>query len=289
MSFAQAFHTVFSGCCCAARQSGRVRVHRCARNPGRPCCSDVCRNPSISGATKGTITLAEAVDLIRTYLTYDAYRSFGPLIDGLDSRGRPARATLPMRTCRIERPATATLFRRAGSAANAPANPFRRCSNSRSTSRRKLRQGMRRARLRGRRGVCRAKRTAPRVDPIQHDGEDARAVIDWIAKQSWSDGRVGMYGGSYSGFTRNGPPQSACRAPSGDRHLDAHRPRNRRSDGRQHLSVNSAYRWSLLRYALPKRLDEISCYDDAPVALPGSRTGTRAAKPTGISDADVRP
>jgi putative CocE/NonD family hydrolase len=38
--------------------------------------------------------------------------------------------------------------------------------------------------------------------PYEHDGEDARAVIEWIAKQSWSDGRVGMYGGSYNGFTQ---------------------------------------------------------------------------------------
>ncbi|MGA7303738.1 MAG: CocE/NonD family hydrolase, partial [Rhodothermales bacterium] len=38
--------------------------------------------------------------------------------------------------------------------------------------------------------------------PYEHDGEDARAVIDWISKQPWSDGRVGMYGGSYNGFTQ---------------------------------------------------------------------------------------
>jgi predicted acyl esterase len=30
--------------------------------------------------------------------------------------------------------------------------------------------------------------------PYQHDGDDVRAVINWIAKQDWSDGRVGMYG-----------------------------------------------------------------------------------------------
>lgn len=39
------------------------------------------------------------------------------------------------------------------------------------------------------------------IVPYEHDGGDADAVIDWIAKQPWSDGRVGMYGGSYSGFT----------------------------------------------------------------------------------------
>lgn len=40
------------------------------------------------------------------------------------------------------------------------------------------------------------------VEPYEHDGEDAAAVIDWIARQPWSDGRVGMYGGSYEGFTQ---------------------------------------------------------------------------------------
>ena len=38
--------------------------------------------------------------------------------------------------------------------------------------------------------------------PFEHDGDDARAVIDWISKQPWSDGRVGMYSGSYNGFTQ---------------------------------------------------------------------------------------
>jgi putative CocE/NonD family hydrolase len=37
--------------------------------------------------------------------------------------------------------------------------------------------------------------------PYERDGEDARAVVDWISKQLWNDGRVGMYGGSYGGFT----------------------------------------------------------------------------------------
>lgn len=39
------------------------------------------------------------------------------------------------------------------------------------------------------------------IEPYRYDGMDAAAVIDWIAQQPWSDGRVGMYGGSYSGFT----------------------------------------------------------------------------------------
>jgi putative CocE/NonD family hydrolase len=37
--------------------------------------------------------------------------------------------------------------------------------------------------------------------PYEHDADDATAVIEWISKQPWSDGKVGMIGGSYSGFT----------------------------------------------------------------------------------------
>jgi predicted acyl esterase len=33
--------------------------------------------------------------------------------------------------------------------------------------------------------------------PYEHDGNDAYDVIDWISKQSWGNGKVGMYGGSY--------------------------------------------------------------------------------------------
>ncbi len=48
----------------------------------------------------------------------------------------------------------------------------------------------------------RGKRLSPDpIVPYEHDAEDGRAVIDWIIQQSWSDGRVGMRGGSYSGFT----------------------------------------------------------------------------------------
>ena len=38
--------------------------------------------------------------------------------------------------------------------------------------------------------------------PYEHDGQDIYDVIDWIGKQSWSDGKVGMYGGSYTGFSQ---------------------------------------------------------------------------------------
>jgi uncharacterized protein len=41
-----------------------------------------------------------------------------------------------------------------------------------------------------------------RIAPYEYDGRDADRVITWIAKQPWSNGKVGMYSGSYNGFTQ---------------------------------------------------------------------------------------
>ncbi|AGC43791.1 hydrolase, coce/nond family [Myxococcus stipitatus DSM 14675] len=49
----------------------------------------------------------------------------------------------------------------------------------------------------------RGKRNSPQEPvPFEHDGADAIAVIDWVSRQPWSDGQVGMFGGSYEGFTQ---------------------------------------------------------------------------------------
>ena len=47
----------------------------------------------------------------------------------------------------------------------------------------------------------RGKRLSPdEIVPYEHEAKDTFGVIDWISKQPWSNGEVGMYGGSYSGF-----------------------------------------------------------------------------------------
>ena len=48
--------------------------------------------------------------------------------------------------------------------------------------------------------------------PSEHD--DLAEVIAWLAAQEWSNGRVGMFGTSYSGFNSL---QVACRAAAGAR------------------------------------------------------------------------
>lgn len=39
-------------------------------------------------------------------------------------------------------------------------------------------------------------------EPFEDEAEDNYEVIDWISKQSWCNGSIGMYGGSYLGFTQ---------------------------------------------------------------------------------------
>lgn len=38
--------------------------------------------------------------------------------------------------------------------------------------------------------------------PYMHDGEDADDVVDWISRQPWCNGKVAMFGGSYTGFVQ---------------------------------------------------------------------------------------
>lgn len=40
------------------------------------------------------------------------------------------------------------------------------------------------------------------IVPYEYDGKDAYDVIEWISHQPWSNGAVGMFGGSYNGFTQ---------------------------------------------------------------------------------------
>jgi uncharacterized protein len=55
------------------------------------------------------------------------------------------------------------------------------------------------------------------------DGRDAYDVIEWIARQPWSDGQVGMWGGSYAGFNqwaalKESPPHLKTIVPAGAAH-----------------------------------------------------------------------
>ena len=56
-------------------------------------------------------------------------------------------------------------------------------------------------------------------DPYRHEGKDGYDTIEWTAKQSWSNGRVGTYGLSYPGAVQwlaamESPPHLQAMAPA---------------------------------------------------------------------------
>lgn len=41
-----------------------------------------------------------------------------------------------------------------------------------------------------------------KIEPFEHEVQDINNVISWITKQNWSNGKIGMIGGSYLGFSQ---------------------------------------------------------------------------------------
>lgn len=150
--------------------------------------------------SKGSIQTGEAVDLVWAYLSFDASRSYQPLVQALDSADEKRRYVeervripvarnveihaLVLRPRQQPKPLPAllefTIHLGEHEAKAAAAHGYVGVV----------------AYTRGKPG-----KTRGRIFPFQHEGEDARAVIDWIARQPWSDGRVGMIGEGYSGYT----------------------------------------------------------------------------------------
>jgi putative CocE/NonD family hydrolase len=94
-----------------------------------------------------------------------------------------------------------------------------------------------------------------KLDPYKFDNDDARAVINWIAAQPWSDGRVGMYGTGFSGFTAWA---AARRAPPALKAIATTAPTAPGIDFPMGGSIfrNSAFRWLLsANNANPSELD----------------------------------
>lgn len=146
-----------------------------------------------------SIDQADAVELIWKYVAFDAYRTFGPLAVLLNAEEDHRRYTVDDEIL-IQTPDGAgisAVVTRPNSLTNPlPALLEFRMDDSQNYAKDCAAHGYVGvvAYARGRR------KNSSGFVLFQHDGEDARAVINWIAKQAWSDGRVGMYGEGYSGF-----------------------------------------------------------------------------------------
>ena len=210
--------------------------------------------------TGDSIGQTEAVALAWAYLSYDAYRSFGPIVTALNAEEERRRYTVEdnvlIKTTGGASIA-AVIVRPNGAAAPLPALLEFTIYDSQKYARECAAHG-----YVGVVAFTRGVRTDPRqIIPFQRDGEDARAVIDWIAKQPWSDGRVGMYGDGYSGFTawaaaKKVPPALKAIATAGATAPGIDIPM---AGG---VFQSSAYRWSSY-VTNTKSPDESGYYDDA--------------------------
>jgi putative CocE/NonD family hydrolase len=206
-----------------------------------------------------SISQSDAVQLLWTYLTYDAFRNFGPLVDLLDAADDRARYSADNEILiKTADGATisAVLVRPNGPAKPLPALLQFTIDDSQNYAKECAAHGYV--------GVVAYPRgngkSGDQVVPFQKDGEDARAVIEWIAKQPWSDGRVGMFGEGYGAFAawaaaKRVPPAlkaiatSAASAPGIDVPMTGN------------IFQNSAYRWSLCATNSKESVED-SCSDD---------------------------
>jgi len=154
---------------------------------------------------KSTIALADAVTLIRAYQAEQVFRAIAPLAAALISEDDQRRYIIE-KDVAVRAPDGATVcalvVRPRSASGRLPAllnftiyaNPQTLLDEARRTASHGYA---------GVEGLTRGKGCSPdKPVPYEHDGTDAAALIDWISRQPWSDGRVGMFGGSYEGFTQ---------------------------------------------------------------------------------------
>ena len=209
--------------------------------------------------TNDRIGQTAAVDLIWQYVSFDAYRSFGPLVDALVAEDDGRRYTAPEEVLVKSRGGagiSAVVIRPRGAAKRLPTLLEFTLYDSQNYAKECAAHGYVGvvAYARGKHGSSGA------VVPYQHDGDDARAVINWIAKQAWSDGRVGMYGDGYSGFT---PWAAAKHLPPALKAIATSAPTAPGVDVPMGGGIfqNSAYRWSSY-VTNTKESDKAGYYDD---------------------------
>jgi putative CocE/NonD family hydrolase len=194
--------------------------------------------------SNSSIGESEAIQLIWLYLSFETYRDVGPLAASLGGEDERRRYSVDNEV-RIETSNGATLFamvvRPTTVSKPLPALLEFTIGDSLNYAKECAAHGYVGvvAYARGAQG------SRSEFVPYRRDGDDARAVIDWITAQSWSDGRVGMYGTGYSGFTAWA---AAKRLPPALKAIATFAPTapgvNFPMGGG--IFRNSAFRWSLL-------------------------------------------
>jgi putative CocE/NonD family hydrolase len=153
---------------------------------------------------KTTLAAVEALALVRTYQPYVCFREMLPLAKALVAEDDARRYIIQNDVLiKTEEGATisAVIYRQKSVHAPQPtALSFTIYADQGNYSQARL--GAAHGYV-GMIAYSRGKALSPdAIAPYEHEVQDVPAVIDWISRQSWSDGRVGMFGGSYNGFTQ---------------------------------------------------------------------------------------
>ena len=148
---------------------------------------------------KDSIEESEAIELIWKYIAFDAHRTFGALVVLLNAEDDHRRYTtdngIVIETAGGAR-ISLTVIRPTDSNKPLPALLEFATSEAQGDAKESAAHGYA--------GIVAntltKRKSAAGTDPFEFAGADAREVINWIAKQDWSDGRVGVYGDGYSGY-----------------------------------------------------------------------------------------
>ncbi|HEX3397561.1 MAG TPA: CocE/NonD family hydrolase [Steroidobacteraceae bacterium] len=203
---------------------------------------------------------SEAIDLIWKYVAFDAYRNFGSLVVLLNAEDDHRRFTTESGIVIQSSDGgsiSVTVIRPSGSSKPLPALLEYTGRDAPSYAKESAAHG-----YAGVVAYTAEKRTSAGIDPFEFAGADARQVIGWIAKQPWSDGRVGMYGDAYAGYV---PWAAAKRLPAA---LKAIATSVSTAPGVSfpmagNIFQNAAYGWSL-QMTDPARADDPDEGDAAP-------------------------
>jgi uncharacterized protein len=226
------------------------------------------------------ISEREALALIWQYVAFDAYRSFGPIAPGLISLDDDRRYNIQDDVA-IDVPGHGTVLAllirpRSATGLLTTLLQYRIAPGGYADAIEAAAYGF--ASMVAFTPAVRAGRHSWQVIPFEGEGDRARAVIGWIAKQPWGDAQVGMYGDGYSGFVawsvaKHLPPQLKGIATS-----DAMAPGvNFPMDGG--IGLNGAYCW--LQRVETEREESASAPDAGPASIPQTAPDATPATPTG--------
>lgn len=153
---------------------------------------------------KNFISLEDAIALIQKYEPYLVYREISPLTQALQTEDNNRRYEIHddiLIKTKAGATISALVVRKKGGTTPQPAAlTFTIYAAAGNYSQALL------SAAHGYAGVIaftRGKALSPdEIAPYEHEAQDGYDIVDWISKQPWCNGQVGMFSGSYNGFTQ---------------------------------------------------------------------------------------